>query len=39
MAPLEQPSALEIEFHRRRRCDTPGSVDASVLHKLNFELG
>jgi hypothetical protein len=32
MSPLERLFALEIEFHRRLRCNAPGTVDASALH-------
>lgn len=32
MAPLEQLFALEIEFHRRLRCDAPDTQDATALH-------
>lgn len=32
MAPLEQLFALEIESHRRLRCDAPGTADGTALH-------
>jgi hypothetical protein len=32
MAPLEQLFALEVEFHRRLRCEAPGTGDVSSLH-------
>jgi hypothetical protein len=32
MSPLEQLFALEIEFHRKLRCEAPGTADASSLH-------
>ena len=32
MAPLDQLFALEIEFHRKLRCDAPGTQDATALH-------
>src|SRR4051794_26564606 len=32
MAPLDQLFALEIEFHRKLRCDAPGTHDAAALH-------
>jgi hypothetical protein len=32
MAPLAQLFALEIEYHRRLRCDAPGTQDTADLH-------
>ena len=32
MAPLHQLFALEIEFHRKLRCEAPGTQDATALH-------
>ena len=32
MPPLEQFFALEIEYHRKRRCEAPGTADATALH-------
>jgi hypothetical protein len=32
MTPLEQLFALEIEFHRRLRCDAAGARDDAALH-------
>jgi hypothetical protein len=32
MAPLEQLFRLEIEFHRRVRCEAPATGDAPWLH-------
>jgi hypothetical protein len=32
MAALEQLFALEMEFHRKLRCEAPGIFDASGLH-------
>jgi hypothetical protein len=32
MAPLEQLFTYEIEFHRRLRCEAPGTADATALH-------
>jgi hypothetical protein len=32
MAPLQQLFALEIEYHRKLRCEAPGTQDATALH-------
>jgi hypothetical protein len=32
MSPLEQLFALEVEFHRKLRCEAPGTPDPSALH-------
>jgi hypothetical protein len=32
MSPLERLFALEVEFHRKLRCETPGTPDAAALH-------
>jgi hypothetical protein len=32
MTPLEQLFALEIEFHRKLRCEAPGTRDVAALH-------
>jgi hypothetical protein len=32
MSPLERLFALEIEFHRRLRCEAPGTADPAALH-------
>jgi hypothetical protein len=32
MASLDQLFALEIEFHRKLRCEAPGTQDATALH-------
>jgi hypothetical protein len=32
MAPLEQLFALEIEYHRKLRCDAPGTHPTAALH-------
>jgi hypothetical protein len=32
MAPLEQLFALEVEFHRRLRCEAVGAVELAGLH-------
>src|SRR5262249_14911100 len=32
MSPLERLFTLEIEFHRKLRCEAPGTTDASALH-------
>jgi hypothetical protein len=32
MAPLEQLFTLEIEFHRKLRCDAPGTHPTAALH-------
>ena len=32
MTPLEQLFALEMEFHRKLRCEAPATQDAAALH-------
>jgi hypothetical protein len=32
MSPLERLFALEVEFHRKLRCEAIGSTDTSALH-------
>jgi hypothetical protein len=32
MSPLEELFALEVEFHRKLRCEAPGTRDAAALH-------
>jgi hypothetical protein len=32
MSPLERLFTLEIEFHRKLRCEAPGTADPSALH-------
>jgi hypothetical protein len=32
MAPLDRVFALEVEFHRRLRCQAPGIADSAALH-------
>ncbi len=32
MGPLERLFMLEIEYHRRLRCDAPGTSDAGAVH-------
>jgi hypothetical protein len=32
MPPLEQLFTLEIEYHRKLRCEAPGTLDATALH-------
>jgi hypothetical protein len=32
MVPLEQLFGLEVEFHRKLRCDAPGTADPTALH-------
>jgi hypothetical protein len=32
MSPLERLFTLEVEFHRKLRCEAPGTADPSALH-------
>jgi hypothetical protein len=32
MSPLERLFTLEVEFHRKLRCEAPGTPDPSALH-------